>query len=578
MTTKAPAGGVSAGGVSFAAFLDAFVRVPDAAGRLTPLRLHAAQQAVVDAVDAVDATGARPCRELVCSWLKKAGKSTTLAAVAVWGLAADARGGPDREVIIAASDLAQSKDVVFATAARIVGRHPWLRRHCKVSATEIAFRQEVVEPATGGRYTQTHVLRAVPRDVRGLHGSNASLVIIDEAWTMDDYELLEALAPSAARTNPLTIYASYAGLVSQQRPGVPWFDLLQRARAGDDPALVLSELRGPEAWRAVPWITRRWVEQMRRTLPGPKFRRLVENEPSTGEGGGFVDPSELAAAVDATWREPEQGAPGTRYAVGVDLGVSHDWTGLVVAHVEAGTGAVVVDAVRWWRGTRARPVSLPDVEGEIMRLVARFPVRAVRIDQWQGRLLADRLAQRGVPAGVVTTESAWLDRAATTLRGLFAGRQIRLPRHEDLIAQLEGLRVEELRRDRLRYTTGAGGVGAAAHDDLVVALSLAIDGLGRDVGARRLPEAFRNCLRADYFATVPAGRRPLFQPAGCYLLGGGAVPSDPVCGACVGHVAVRQAWQTWGQAAGLDLRGVRALFGDNEFTSRRWQRVFEGFL
>ena len=147
--------------------------------RLVPLAHHREQQRFIDAVDARDPSGIRIYREYVLSSPKKGGSPTTAAAFGLWALVGDDL-AQDREVIIVASDLAQAADIVFSTACKLVQRHPWLQKHLKVGSTEISSSETVVDPATGGRYKQSHVLRALPRDVRGLHGLNASCTIYDE--------------------------------------------------------------------------------------------------------------------------------------------------------------------------------------------------------------------------------------------------------------------------------------------------------------------------------------------------------------------------------------------------------------
>ena len=213
-------------------FADRFVRLPDQTrhNKLARMQLHTKQSALFDAIDTLGPDGSRQHREFVISWIKKAGKSSSLAVIALYSMIADESNGPDREVIIASSDLAQSKDVTFATAKRIVQRDPWLSQTCRVLATEIVYSTQIRNERTGGVYTDESVLRAVARDVRGLHGSNASCTIIDEYWSQDTYDLAEALAQSPARPNPITVVASYVGLISQQKevlPGMAW-----AARAG----------------------------------------------------------------------------------------------------------------------------------------------------------------------------------------------------------------------------------------------------------------------------------------------------------------------------------------------------------
>ena len=549
---------------------DEFLRVPSQGSRaLRALAFHPAQQALIDAYDERGADGLPRYTEVAALWLKKAGKSTTGGGLVLAELLGNTS-EPDREVIIVASDWEQSKTVIFASAARFVRRHPWLSKHFRVLASELIYKETVTDQRTGGKHIEEHIARAVPaRDARSLHGTNATLTVFDEVWAFNDYSAVEALARSAARKCPRIAYFSYAGLRSQQRAGVPLWDLWLRWKA-NDPSLFVSYLGGEDGWRSVPWITERFIDQQRRQFAAvpAKFRRLWLNEWATGDEDAFLSADEIRDATDPAMVEAVRGEPGIEYALGVDLGLTSDYSAAVVTHLEPNDGRLVVDCVRHWVGTKAAPVSLVQVEEELVSLARRFPLRKVVIDQWQGALLAERLRARGVrPVEVVTLESSRLDQQATQLKSLFSNRQIRIPTHPVLVEQLETIVGEELkRRDRIRFTQGDG-----QHDDLVVALCLSAEPHARYVGRRGLPATFTECWRAQSV--------PNFSPLSCYLLGGDYFPSGcPSCTACRGHQAVKLAARVHGEMTGQET-GLREFYAErmdgsrNEFVSRlRFER------
>ena len=275
--------------------ISTFCRIPDGRGSLVPLTFHREQERLLDAYDSVEPDGAPEFSELLCSWPKKSGKSTTAGALVIAGLLGD-QSEPDREIIIVASDLQQSRDLVFASAVRFTRRHPWLSKHIKVKTNELIYNESVTDPKTGGRYQMSHIARAVPaRDAASLHGGNQTLTVIDEAWTTT-YATLEALARSATRRISRHVYFSYAGLKSQRHAGVPLWDLLERFKAGD-PELFVSHLSGPTAWEHIPWITQRYVESQRKafaTVPS-KFKRLIFNEWVAGDEDAFLTSEEIEA-------------------------------------------------------------------------------------------------------------------------------------------------------------------------------------------------------------------------------------------------------------------------------------------
>ena len=187
------------------------------------------------------------------------------------------------------------------------------------------------------------------------------------------------------------------GLRSQMREGNPLWDLWQRWKAGSDPRLFVSHIGGPDGWRSIPWIKPSFIESQRRKFASvpSKFKRLWENEWASGDEGSFLSGEEIHAAIDPDLSEPAQGLPGMAYTLGVDLGLTFDWSALCLTHIGP-DHKLTVDAVRFWRGTRARPVSIMAVEEEIVALAQRFHIGRVVLDQWQAAQLSERLGQRRV--------------------------------------------------------------------------------------------------------------------------------------------------------------------------------------
>jgi hypothetical protein len=498
--------------------------------RLAPLTLYPAFGRVVDAWDARDEHGAR-YDELAFLAIKKSGKSTLGGGLVIADLigAGPAAVESDREIYIIASDLAQARDIVFSSAARFVRRDPWLSKHVTIHRSELIYRQVVTDHRTGGRHVETHVAYAVPaKDARGLHGRNPVSVVFDETWTHAAYDVFEALAPSPARAVSRRLYLSYAGLRSQQKEGVPLWDLWQRWQRGDDPRLFVSHIGGPEGWRQVPWITERAIETARRqfaTVPS-KFRRLYENAWVSGDEAAFLSDDEIQAAVDPALLVEPQRDEGC--AIGIDLGLRNDYSAVAVCKVVG--GKLTLLALRTWRGSPARPVSLGAVEEEVVDLAGRFGVTRIASDTWQAEYLVQRIRGR-VPSARVTCVQitpALLDQYATSLKNLFSSHLIHVPPHPLLLEQLESLvGREQARRDLVRFIHAPG-----THDDLIFALALAADALRGQVGRPRLPRGF-TCWKAVNCAG--------FVRESCFLFRNGLYyPADPVCNHCAGFRAAKE--------------------------------------
>lgn len=286
------------------AFFDTFLRVPaPGSRRLVPLVHFPAHDHLLAAYDLVGPDGLPVYSDIADDKIKKTGGSLRLGGVALGELvgAGPAHSEPDREIIQVSSSLEQSKNIAFASAARFARRHPWLEKRVRVLQTEIIYKQIITNQRTGGRHTETHVIRAVPaKQAESLHGVNPTLVEIDEAWSFTTYDQLEALAPSPARRISRRWFCSYAGLRSMMKEGNPWWDLLQRHKAGGDPRLYVEHQGGPDAWRAVPFLSERTIEVAKRafiTVPS-KFRRMYQNEWVAGDEQAFLTTDEIQAAQD----------------------------------------------------------------------------------------------------------------------------------------------------------------------------------------------------------------------------------------------------------------------------------------
>ncbi len=509
--------------------VDQFFRVTQPGTRTVgPVIVYPALAAFIAAYDQRDPIAALPqFSELGFLAIKKSGKTLIGAALALYELVF-ASAEPNREILLLAATYEQATNRLFDAAVRFTRLHP-IFESLKIFKNEIIHRENVIDSKTGGRHVEEHVLRAVgAKNAPALHGANATLTIYDELHTHEDYNAVEATAPSPARRCPRSVYLSYAGLRHQAHEGVPLWDLWQRWKGGSDPRLHVTFIGGPEGWRAVPWITESFIASQRRQFAAvpSKFRRLWLNEWASGDEGSFLSGEEIAAALDLSLHEPAFGVPGIVYAMGIDLGLTRDLSAVVISHVTP-DGILIPDVIKTWQGSKGHPVSLEAVAGEVLALSRRFALKRVVLDQWQGAMMAEGLKRAGLNVRLITCGPSQLDQWATRLKAWFVQRTIRIPNHPQLIEQLETLRgVESRRRDLIRFTEGTG-----QHDDAVVALVLSAEAHGTTVGVRALPPQ-RHCYRRQNGLT-----------ANCYLFGATAWPSDPICRQCPSHLAVSTAWR-----------------------------------
>jgi hypothetical protein len=556
-------------------FWQTFVRISGPGGALVTPTPHREQERFIAAYDARASAGTR-IREFLLWWAKKVAKSTTGAIAGLHHLVAEADEPEDRLIGLASYDEEQA-GIVFNAAAQIVKRHPWLEQNIRVLRGEMVYVERLVDPRTGGSYTREHRLRQLARDAKGTHGEPWSAVIRDELWSEPDHSMSEALIPSPTRQRPFVLYLSYAPLKTMMRPGVPMYDVLQRAKAGD-PSLFYSYIGGSDedaSWRVCPWITPAWIEDQRRLFAASpsRFRRVVLNEEVAGDGDSLLTAEEVQAATDRTLQPATKGQPGTLYYAGLDLGVTVDHAAFVIVHLDADC-RVVVDLCKVWRGSKDAPVSFLEVEQYIVEAAQRFKIDRLTVDQWNARLLVQRLQLRGISAYSVTVEQSRIDKIITVVKGTFSRRLIRIaPTETYLLEQLESLRTIETRtprRDLLKFAPSGTGPDASQHDDAAVALGLCLERVKDRIGQNRMAEMPHGCPVEQYFRADP----------GCYLWGGMTIPIQPQCKECPGHLSTKAARDAHRQRTGeyLDLRTfiARQLIQPNTFVVNRRFSIWAG--
>lgn len=288
-------------------------------------------------------------------------------------------------------------------------------------------------------------------------------------------------------------------------PKVPDARLAALTSAGD-PAHwsgeVLEEARRSERWRAsempgpTPWIAVDELEEMRATLPAWEYRRLVMNE-WTAADDRLTSVEDLRRCVTLDGPLPAQ--PGVQYVIGLDLGLKSDRTVMSVCHAEpvvsgraveqerlnrlrAARGMasqrvtpaavrVVLDRQLVWQGSRARPVTLEEVEEAVAEASVSYGARVVA-DPWQMTGMAQRLRARRVQVEEFTFSSASVGRLAATLYQLLRDGLLALPDDEELLEELANVRLVENSPGVIRMDHDAG-----RHDDRAVSLALAAHAL-----------------------------------------------------------------------------------------------------
>lgn len=325
---------------------------------------------------------------------RKAGKSTLIAALAVFQTIRDS--GKEPQTIVAAASRDQAA-IIFRQIKAFVSASPELSRL-------LTPRQYQIDVAGGG------FIRVVSSDGRLQHGSNPSFVVVDELWAhRDDGELYTALTSgSGARDEPLAVVISTPGYDREQILGKIYQRVIESApdqsvetepyyrRIARDPAngFLLyhygapddADPDDPEVWRKAnpaPWITLDYLRKQRHKPSSrlEEFRRLhLAQWVSAGEESWLP-----AGAWQACARPGATLDPTLPVAVGIDVGITYDASAVVIAQKQG--DRVVVESKVWanpyqrdsalydaWR------VDIEEIREHLRELRRRFPEAAVRVD------------------------------------------------------------------------------------------------------------------------------------------------------------------------------------------------------
>lgn len=443
-------------------FLKAHFYVEDEEGAWAPIVLVPLQERLLAYLFKKDWRGRYPCGTAILGMIKKSGKSTLAAGIALY-VAASTR--PGALVQVTASSEEQAESRVFAMCAGAVEHNPALKRVCKVLKGEIRF--------PGGS-----VIKALPTNWRAAAGQSADLNIVDELWASDARELYQELRPPPNRPNALRIVVSHAGF-----EGGILHELFERGMTGKA-IKAFADIGGLEVRRygkfllwwdtqpRLPYQTREWLAEEKRDLPPDVYARQIENR-FTSEWESAFDPAWISGAIDKAHGPYALGYPIPEKAlivIGVDIGVTQDCSALVsLAYDDEARRYALLSHEIWDPGKLGRLKLEDTVVAAMWRLLQTLPhVDGIYFDRYEGYALQERLESEDYHA--VILEPGQQRQAVEMLRMAMSEGLVSLYHHQ-AEPLLQHLRNAVLRKD------GSLGKGAAhAKIDAAVALAAALWG------------------------------------------------------------------------------------------------------
>ncbi|MBV6458937.1 MAG: hypothetical protein HONBIEJF_02076 [Fimbriimonadaceae bacterium] len=293
-----------------------------------------------------------------------------------------------------------------------------------------------------------------------LRGREASSIVIDEAAFLPESVITEVAMPMLATNDgTMTLISTPNGLNHFHR----FFDLGQRGEHG------IWSRTGPS--EESPLVSRRFLG-IQQELISPRAYR-VEYEASFEDSAGRVFKTEDIDACLFETLPPIEG----RAAVGIDLGRDFDFTAVVVV-VGKREGFAVHRVDRWHRVCWDTTVS------RIADLVEPYPDASVIVDATGvGNPVFELMEQRPelrAARGLQFT-NAVKQELIQNLSWAFERRHLAMTPHIELIKELQHFEQTTTDAGNTRYNARNG-----YHDDLVIALALAVSGLGSAITGRIL--------------------------------------------------------------------------------------------
>lgn len=325
-----------------------------------PIKLQPVQRKILNDIFLTkDENGLRVYNDALIGMLKKSGKSSLASGVALYMLYCDPIFDEPNAVYSIASDKEQAA-IIWGKTRRAIERNPVLYNSAKI------YRDEIVIPSTGSIY------KVLSADVDSAHGLDPSCLIGDEIWSQKNRDLIDALQFSPTRKQPLRFNVTYAGTDTTSF----LYQLYEKGLKGENPRMYFHWSHEPE----VSWITPEFLEERRRELPPAVYQRFWENRWTGGENSFFTR-EDIMQCRDEFLKPRNKGERGIQYFYGCDLGLVKDKTVAVILHQDK-SGIVVVDSIKTWKGDRANPVKIAEIEEDILLAAQNFPKLKILVDPW----------------------------------------------------------------------------------------------------------------------------------------------------------------------------------------------------
>ena len=362
------------------------------------------------------------------------------------------------EAYCIANDREQAESRVFEICKRLVAASPLLKDETKVLSGQILF------PSTGAK------IIPVAGDYAGAAGGHPSIAVFDEIWGFTSERarrVFDEFVPVPTRKISCRLIVSHAGFENES-------ELLRELYVrGLKQPKIGTDLHAGDGmlmfWSHVPiasWQDAQWLAEMKRSLRGSQYLRMIENRFVTSEST-FIPMEWYDACVDENLY-PTNIDKKLPVVVAVDASVKRDSTAIIAVTWDGERVRVV-----WHRIMKPRPdkpIEFEDIYNTIGVMCNRYRVQKVVFDPYQMESVAQRLKAQFVPIEPMAQSTPTLTAIGTNLYDLLKSKRIVFYPDDDIrLAMSRTVAVEIPSRSAWKLTKEK----ASHHVDIIVALAMA---------------------------------------------------------------------------------------------------------
>lgn len=376
-------------------FVEKYCRNPKGYGFGEPMRLSSEQRDWFRRVLHPDTTAA------VKSCMRGEGKSTEMAAMALWGgFDRNISGSP--QIPIIATTLGQAKRSIYNPLLGMIDLEPEIQTRCLQYGSR--GEEKVVIPSTAGE------IFPMSNEINGLQGLDPLIAIMDEIGFQSIEAWDAVLLASGKRPDSLMIGCGTPGF---NRNNALWLVRKAFKETGGNKGFQYLEIaapegcnyRDPEVWLACSPALRAGYKNVNALhtavsiIPEAHFRifylgQWVEGADCwLGENGKRIwDANELRH--DLSYEEP--------LWMGLDVGITSDTTALILLQPNGDSFHTV--AFIWTPGKNGR-VDVTDIQQQIRTLCAAYNVQSIGYDPRLFEIAGNQLLDEGYP--MVKVPQSW---------------------------------------------------------------------------------------------------------------------------------------------------------------------------